>query len=131
MAHVLLIEPDRLLAKTYMDGLKTAGHTADVCVSAQSAVFCIDEHMPDIIITELQLTGHSGIEFLYELRSYADWQTIPVIVMSGIPAGEFHGSWRILKNELGVSSYHYKPVTSLKNLLESLEEALTAHPQLA
>jgi DNA-binding response OmpR family regulator len=131
MAHVLLIEPDRLLAETYMTALLADGHTAQPCVSAQSAVFCVDEQMPDIIIMELQLTGHSGIEFLYELRSYADWRRIPVIVLSGIPAGEFQGSWSLLRKQLGVESYHYKPLTSLKDLLVSVRDGLAAHPQLA
>lgn len=131
MAHVLLIEPDRLLAETYMKALKSAGHTAQPCVSAQSAVFCVDEQMPDIIVMEVQLTAHSGIEFLYELRSYADWQGIPVVILSGIPAGEFQGSWQLLRKELGVESYHYKPITSLKNLLLAVDEALMAHPLVA
>ena len=121
MAHVLIIEPDRILAKTYLAALKIAGHTGQVCVSAQSAVFCIDEQLPDIIMMEIQLIGHSGIEFLYELRSYADWQTLPVIVMSSVPAGDFQDSWQLLRQELGVQSYHYKPITSLNKLLAALD----------
>jgi DNA-binding response OmpR family regulator len=131
VAHVLLIEPDRLLAKTYLGALKTAKHSGQVCVSAQSAVFCIDEQMPDIIVMELQLIGHSGIEFLYELRSYTDWQSIPIVVMSGVPAGEFQGSWALLKEELGVHSYHYKPLTSLRQLLATINDALSSQPLIA
>lgn len=123
MSHVLLIEPDRLLAKTYLQALESAGHTVQVCATAQTAVFCADDTKPDAVIMELQLVGHSGIEFLYEFRSYADWQEVPVIVATNVPAGEFSGSWQLLKKELGVGSYFYKPLLSLKTLLAAVETA--------
>lgn len=124
MSHILLIEPDRLLAKTYLQALASGGHTVQVCATAQTAVFCADDNRPDAVITELQLVGHSGIEFLYEFRSYTDWQEIPVIVATNVPAGEFTGSWQILRQELGVHSYFYKPLLSLKTLLAAVEAAV-------
>jgi DNA-binding response OmpR family regulator len=122
MAHVLLVEPDRLVARTYMEALQTAGHTVQVCATAQSAVFCADEQRPDLLILEIQLVGHSGIELLYELRSYPDWQDLPVVIVTNVPAGEFQGSWQLLKNELGVQSYHYKPLFNLRALREMVKE---------
>ncbi len=122
MSHILLVEPDRLVAKTYMQALQAAGHSVQVCATAQSAVFCADEHQPDLLILEVQLVGHSGIELLYELRSYPDWQSLPVIIVSGVPAGEFQGSWPLLKDELGVRAYHYKPLLSLKALCDAVGE---------
>lgn len=124
MAHIILIEPDRLLAKMYLQAMTGVGHTVRVCASAQTAVFCADEHRPDIIVTELQLVGHSGIEFLYEFRSYPEWQKIPVVVVSNVPAGEFRGSWRLLREQLGVAAYHYKPLMSLRTLLASINDTL-------
>lgn len=124
MSHILLVEPNRVLAKTYMQALESAGHTVQVCATAQTAVFCADDQLPDVVIMELQLVGHSGIEFLYEFRSYTDWQNIPVIITTNVPAGEFSGSWQLLKKELGVGSYFYKPLTSLKTLLAAVDAAL-------
>jgi DNA-binding response OmpR family regulator len=122
VAHILLVEPDRLIAKTYMQALKKAGHTVQACATAQSAVFCADERQPDLLILEIQLVGHSGIELLYELRSYPDWQELPVVIVTNVPAGEFQGSWPLLKNELGVLSYHYKPLFSLQALCDTAGE---------
>lgn len=118
--NIILVEPDKLLANTYRQAFEAAGHNAVMCASAQSAIFAADECMPDIVILELQLIGHSGLEFLYEFRSYPEWQHIPVIVNTTIPAGEFSGSWAILTNQLGVTGYHYKPLTSLRALLRSV-----------
>jgi DNA-binding response OmpR family regulator len=122
MAHILLVEPDRLIAKTYMQVLQSAGHSVQVCATAQSAVFCADEQPPDLLILELQLVGHSGIELLYELRSYLDWQELPVVIVTNVPAGEFQGSWQLLRDELGVQAYHYKPLFSLTALREMVGE---------
>ena len=121
MAHILLLEPNRLLAKTYLAALRGAGHTVTVCATAQTAIFCADEQLPDLVVMELQLVGHSGIEFLYEFRSYPDWQEVPVIIASDVPAGEFNNSWRLLRQELGVAAYHYKPLLPLRTLLAAVD----------
>lgn len=120
--NVLLLEPDRLLADTYRQALESAGHSVVMCASAQSAIYAADEIKPDLVILELQLIGHSGIEFLYEFQSYADWQCIPVLIQSHIPAGEFAGSWDLLQDELNVRAYFYKPLTTISILLKSVAE---------
>lgn len=124
MANVLIIEPDRPLARTYALALRHAGHQARACATAQAAVQLADEWQPDIVALELQLVAHSGIEFLYEFRSYADWQHIPVIIHSNVPPAEFNDSVDMLKRHLRISSYRYKPDTNLKALLQAVEAAL-------
>lgn len=122
MAQVLLIEPDRLLARTYFEALTAGGHKVQICATAQTGIFCADDIKPDVVLLELQLVAHSGIEFLYEFRSYPDWQNIPVIVSTNVPAGEFAGSWKLLRDQLGVSQYLYKPLTNLKKILSTVNE---------
>ncbi len=67
MAQILLIEPDRLLAETYAQSLTGGGHRVVACAGAQAAIHAADQDCPDIVILELQLVEHSGVEFLYEL----------------------------------------------------------------
>jgi DNA-binding response OmpR family regulator len=125
--HILLIEPDRILATTYRELFELQGHTVMMCASAQSAIYGADERRPDIVILELQLIGHSGIEFLYEFRSYVEWQGIPVVVHTQVPAGEFSDSWQFMQDELGIRAYLYKPLISLHALLRTVNE-LVAQP---
>lgn len=122
MQHILLIEPDALLAKMYAAALGTAGHIVRTCTSAQAAIHYADEVKPDIVILEIQLVGHSGVEFLYEFRSYVDWQNVPLVLLTYIPVGEFAGSRQLLYEELGVRAYLYKPQTSLRSLLRCVNE---------
>ena len=127
MAHILLLEPDKVLAELYIAALQQQGHVVRRTVSAQDAVFKVDELLPDVVIVELQLVAHSGIEFLYELRSYAEWQRIPVVIHSCVPPSEFDGSMNVLRKSLGVAEYLYKPHTSLRALLRTVRE-LAAPP---
>ena len=120
--NILLIEPDTQLAGTYAAALRTVGYQVRTATTAQDGIFAADDQAPDIIILELQLVSHSGIEFLYELRSYPEWQSIPVIVLSHVPPAEFIDSWDLLSTGLGVVKYVYKPRTTLTKLLQSVAE---------
>jgi DNA-binding response OmpR family regulator len=122
MANILLLEPDAILATTYQKAFEHTGSTVRRSVSAQDAVFLVDENPPDVIIVEIQLIAHSGIEFLYELRSYAEWQHIPVLIHSCIPPSEFEHSMELLRGMLNVRGYLYKPHTTLQSLLRAVRE---------
>jgi len=122
MAQILLIEPDRVLAETYRLALEGAGHKVSVCATAQAAVQSADNVKPDLVILEIQLVEHSGIEFLYEFRSYPDWQNVPVLIQSQVPPSEFSDNLELLKNELNVVNYLYKPQTNLKKLIDTISD---------
>jgi DNA-binding response OmpR family regulator len=121
-----MLEPDAVLARTYRLALEHEGHSVRRTVSAQDAVFLVDEKLPDVILVEIQLVAHSGIEFLYELRSYAEWQHLPVLIHSSIPPSEFEDSIELLRNRLNVAAYLYKPQTTLQSLLRAVRE-VTVH----
>lgn len=116
--NILLIEPDKILADSYCLALKKAGYFIEATTTAQQAMNAIDHKIPDMIIMELQLPGHNGIELLYELRSYADLQTIRVIVLT-------FAQLRLSDNQLkrlSVDRYLYKPQTSLRQLVNAISE---------
>jgi CheY-like chemotaxis protein len=123
MNTILLIEPDQVLAQVYKEAIEGNDSSTVMAVSgAQAAITAADQTKPDLVILELQLIEHSGVEFLYEFRSYSEWQAIPIIVQTVVPFSEFHDNWHLLQNELGVRAYLYKPHTSLKQLLSSIKE---------
>ena len=99
------------------------GHQAHWLVDLQSAVEGMDKTLPDALIVDLNLAGRSGIELLYELRSYPEWQNLPVIVWSGLSNDEIEPLLASLK-DLGISDYHSKSSSSLSNLVKSLNSSL-------
>ncbi len=119
--RALLIEPDVVLARTYREALEDAGWQVNWAPSAQAALDMADQTLPDIVILEVQLAAHNGIEFLYEFRSYPEWSNIPVVIHSLVPPQEF-ANHNILYKELGVKGYYYKPNTRIIQLLAALRE---------
>jgi two-component system, OmpR family, phosphate regulon response regulator PhoB len=124
MAYVLIIEPNTVLAKTYTKALRHAGHEVQHATGAQAAIIAADERLPDVVLLELQLPMHNGIEFLQEFRSYADWQSIPVVINTVIPPSRLAPAEPALRQELGVRSIVYKPQTSLEDIVRLVRECL-------
>lgn len=123
--RILIVEPDRILAQNYRLALESAGHEVEWRSDGQSAVHCLDEERPDLVVLELQMPVHNGLEFLYELRSYPEWQDIPVIVASVVPEKDVDGGGGQLKL-LGVSQYLHKPTTKLSHLVAAVNRLLHA-----
>lgn len=112
---VLLIEPDRLMARMERQALEQDGHTVQWRQTAQAGLDGLDHELPDIVILETQLGLHNGIEFLYELRSYPEWHGIPVAIYS-INQAVTHSVFGPAFRKLGVVSVLYKPTASLASL---------------
>lgn len=123
MAHVLLLEPDELLGQTYSTALKQHDHSVSWCHSAQDAIHSADKQIPDVVILELQLAMHNGIEFLYEFRTYKDLQQIPVIVLSHVPP-TLKAISPVLWDNMHIAAYHYKPLTRLADLAHTVNRVL-------
>lgn len=123
MRRVLLLEPDRLLAKLYSRMLEHRGYVVSCASNGQEAVYAADDAQPDVVILELQLPGHSGIEFLYEFRSYADWQTLPIILHTLVPVRAL-AAYQTQLETLSIGKHLYKPTTSLERLLQAVDRAL-------
>jgi DNA-binding response OmpR family regulator len=122
--HILIVEPDLSLARIYAKALQTATHTTAHARGAQDAIMAADSQHPDLVILELELAVHNGVEFLYEFRSYSEWQDIPVVILSHVvpnPDIIEPSAWA----QLGVISYHYKPTTKLAQLLRIVEQVPT------
>jgi CheY-like chemotaxis protein len=124
--HVLLLEPNTLLAKTYTAALQHAGHSVAHATGAQAAVNAADKRQPDVVVLELQLPAHSGLEFLHEFRSYPEWQAVPVVVHSMVSPAQTAAVEEGLRRDLGVHAVLYKPRTSLQQLLRAVREAAGA-----
>lgn len=116
--RILLIEPDKVLADTYMQALKQHGHDILHTYNAQEAVHIVDRRTPDVIILEMQLKRNNGVEFLYELRSYPEWVNVPVILLSAVPDLSLTPD---LMAQLGIKVHLYKPQTTMQNLIRTID----------
>lgn len=120
MAEVLLIEPDRLRARNVSQALMLQGYNVSSKQTGQGAVHAAELKTPDIIVMELQLANHNGLEFLYEFRSYPEWQSIPVILYTLVPPTILSNNKEIF-DRLGVEGYLYKPLSKLRHIVTAVE----------
>jgi DNA-binding response OmpR family regulator len=125
MSRVLLLEPNRWLAQQYSGFLEAAGYEVTWRQKAQDAIEVADTLKPNLVILDLILAGHSGIEFIYEFRSYADWQAVPILILSSVPKPEAGMAETTLK-ELGISGYLYKSEISLEKLGREVQRLLAS-----
>ena len=123
---ILLVEDDPWLAELYQNTL-LAETDCQVFLAgtAESALGVLDE-TPDVnlIVLDMFLPEHNGIEFLHELASYTDINVIPVIVLSSVYKHDFGMNEERWKH-YGVVKYLYKPTTKPKDLLVEIKKQLS------
>lgn len=123
MHYVLLVEPNKIIASHIEAYLTSEGYRVTTVHDAQAAIVAVDKATPDIVVLEVLLSKHSGIEFLYEFRSYAEWQDVPVIVFSRVSQAELRLTAKTMQ-ELTIGAVLYKPRTSLAKLGSQLKVLL-------
>lgn len=124
MKRIVLIEPNSVLAKLYQQMLQKNGYDVVHVTTAQAGIDAADIANPDAVVLELQIPKHNGIEFLYEFRSYPEWNNIPVIVNTVISPDRLEGLETSFRQDFAVCAILYKPKTSLNQLLRVLNEQL-------
>ncbi len=119
---VLIVEDDKLLSEMYQEAFEQAKHEVIVADGAQDALNKLDkEDTIDFLLLDMLLPGRSGVEILHELSSYADWQFIPVIMMSDIARENIKISDENLE-KYGIRKIIYKPATSPSEIVSLAEE---------
>ncbi len=114
---ILLIEPDRLMAANIIKIFKRRGHRTDWSPTAQAGLYAADKRIPDVLKLQAQLALHGGVEFMHEFRSYPEWEAIPAVLFSSALLKDIE-IWR----GLGISQIFYKPATSLRTLVDAVEQ---------
>lgn len=123
-AHILLVEPDRKLAMIYARALECQGYTVTSSMHAQDAIFAADAHKPDLVLLELQLSGHGGVEFLHEFRSYTEWQSVPVMLVTLVPPQSLALTAQTMEM-FGIARYVYKPAVTLRQLCSLVDDVVS------
>lgn len=104
-----------------MHELDMHGHSVCWARNAQTAVDAVDTELPDVIVLELQLGLHNGIEFLYEIRSYPEWQAIPILLYT-MNRRAADTAFAETLYQLGVQGIYYKPEVNPRQLRQKINQ---------
>lgn len=114
LARVLLIDDNRGIHQLVRRYLVGSPYTMASAFDVDQALTMIEAERPDVVILDVMMSGRDGWDLLWQMRSTATLQEIPVIVCSVLEQAA-------LARSLGADAYLTKPVTQ-EALLATLGE---------
>jgi DNA-binding response OmpR family regulator len=113
--RVLIVEPFGELAQVLRESLEDRGVLSDIAHTAQAGISKADKNKPDVVLLELLISGHNGLEFIHEFKSHPDWFDVPIVIYSDLSAEELSRApgW---KEDMNITKHFYKPTTTLEEL---------------
>lgn len=118
--RLLLVDDDELVLRDYGRLLRTLGFTVDTASAGPEALERMVDASYDVIVSDVIMTGMTGLEFLRALRA-RDLDT-PVVLMTGVP--DIDSAVQAI--EYGAFRYLLKPVPT-ETLVQVLEKGANLH----
>lgn len=122
MAAVLLVEDDADSCEVIATFLRRAGHDVTAVTNGREALAQVLAKVPDVVLLDVMMPELDGPAFLGIVRSYLRLQSLPAVVLTGLP-----GSVETLRS-LNVSSILVKGKASLEDIRRAVEDALAHLP---
>lgn len=120
MARILVVDDERAIRNTLKEVLEFEDYTVDTVESATEALTKLKETEYNLIYSDIKMEGMDGMELLSTLKSDEQWNTIPVVMISG------HGTVENAVEAIKKGAYDFimKPL-DLNRLLITTQNALT------
>ncbi len=119
MDTILVVEDNEKNMKLVRDVLQVKGYATLEAVTGEDGVRLAKEHLPALVLMDIQLPGISGIEALKQLRADPATAAIPVIAVTA----SVMVSDRRNITDAGFDGYVGKPL-NLKEFLAAVASAL-------
>lgn len=130
--HVLVIDDDAVVGRSFNRVLSDKGYEVDTAMSGEEALKDIEAHNYDVVFTDIRMPGMDGLEVAEQIKARCPWT--PVVVITGYGTEENEAKASVL----GVSGFVRKPLTpemiesiTLKALEKPAEELVAANEPAA
>lgn len=110
--HVLVIDDDAVVGRSFDRVLSDKGYEVDTAMSGEEALKDIEAHDYDVVFTDIRMPGMDGLEVTERIKARCPWTPIVVITGYGTEENEAKAS------VLGVSGFVRKPLTP--EMIESI-----------
>jgi DNA-binding response OmpR family regulator len=118
-AVVLVIDDDPDIVAGLAKVLSAAGYVAHCCRDAEGAMECVRKLTPDLIISDINLGGYSGLQLCERIRKEEGMSDVPLMFLSGAQIPDIIRR----SHEVGATYYLRKPFDH-NVLLELIDKAL-------
>lgn len=82
LKRILLVEPEAVLAEVTAFRLELLGYVVERVESAEDALEAIEQTEVDLVITDLELPGMTGMAFIEKVSSDEKTSDLPMMVLS-------------------------------------------------
>ncbi|MBA3396657.1 MAG: response regulator [Deltaproteobacteria bacterium] len=119
--QVLLIDDNELTLRMVAKVLSHAGYQVRTASNVEELTSALGEWRPDVILTDVNMPGTSGVELCRRLKATYETAHVPVVLLSALPEAELELLARTCEADgyLTKSNLAQLP-TELQMLVESL-----------
>jgi two-component system cell cycle response regulator DivK len=121
--RILVVEDNAKNMKLFRDVLIATGYRTLEATTGIQAVDMASQHMPDLVLMDIQLPDIDGVQALHRLRANARTATIPVLALT---AQAMHGD-RERFLAAGFDGYLSKPV-NVRELVGTVRDHCDRRP---
>ena len=82
MSRVLVVEDESAIAELIAINLRHAGYEVSVVADAEAARASVDRVLPDLVLLDWMLPGHSGLALAKAWRAEARTKPLPIIMLT-------------------------------------------------
>jgi two-component system phosphate regulon response regulator PhoB len=119
MSLVLVVEDEAAIAELISINLRHAGYEVTIASTADQAQAAVDAVLPDLVLLDWMLPGHSGLSLAKHWRGQARTRELPVIMLTA----RSEEADKINGLDAGADDYLTKPF-STKELLARIRAVL-------
>jgi CheY-like chemotaxis protein len=114
----MVVDDADLARQTLVRLLRREGYQAIAAASGREALDDLSRYVPDLILLDVAMPGLDGLELLEILHANPQWQSIPVVMLTGV--SDTHVVHRA--EQLGAKEYWVKATFSLQQMLDAVRK---------
>ncbi|MGI6420319.1 MAG: response regulator [Thermoguttaceae bacterium] len=122
---ILVVDDEQELLENVANVLTAAGFDCQCCNSARAAIEFAAMHAPDLILSDINLAGYSGLEMCQRIKEDEALADVPVMFLSGAQIPDI-----IRRSHAVGGTYYLRKPFDPGVLIELIDKALWM-PQLA
>src|ERR671931_1719220 len=116
MSTVLIVEDNDKNMKLARDVLQAKGYQTLEALTGEDGVRLAKQHVPDLVLMDIQLPGINGLEAFKQLRADAKTARIPVVALTASVTPTDRGAI----NAAGFDAFVSKPI-NLKEFVDTVK----------
>jgi len=116
---ILVIDDEADVLGEVASVLAGAGYVCHCCTNAENALRFAETNTPDLILSDINLAGHSGLEMCEQIKRKNNLKDVPVMFLSGVQIPDV-----IRRSHTAGGAYYLRKPFDPEVLLELVDKAL-------